>query len=97
MNLSNKTNVDKTSSMAPLSNFFASRSLCDPTVTSITTEQTLNSTHAANNNTLCLLNSSEAAEEGTEFDVTKRIEYYKNLATMIWRICPPVLLGKINT
>ena len=94
LNLSNKTNVHETSSTALSLNFSALLSSSDPVANNITAEETLNSTHAANNNTLCMLNSSEAAERETEFDVIKRIEYYRYLTTRIWRICPPVLLGK---
>ena len=56
--------------------------------------RTLNSSTAANDNNLCMLNSSEATEEGTEFDAMNMIKYYYFLETKIWRICPPILLGK---
>ena len=62
--------------------------------TNVTTEQTLNYTNTGNNNTLYMLKLSEAVEKSIDFDVLKKIHFYNNLATGIWRIFPPILLGK---
>ena len=83
-----KTNVNDASSVSLLSNF--------PATTNITTMRTLNRTSAANENrsTLCVVYSSEPTDKATDFDVQNKIEYYYFLEARIWRIFPPILLGK---
>ena len=89
-----KTNVNDASSMSLRSNFPTLQTLCDSATTNITTMRTLNRTSAANDNTLCVVYSSEPTDKATDFDVQNKIEYYYFLEARIWRIFPPILLGK---
>ena len=91
LNLSLNTNVDNTSLVFPNS---TTTIMWNPDTTNFSTKQTLNYTNTGTNNTLYMLNLSEAAEETIDIDVLKKIEYYSNIATAIWRILPPILLGK---
>ena len=91
LNLSSNSNVDNTSSISPNSTITV---MWSPATINFTTEQTLNYTSTGTNNTLYMLKLSEAPAERIGFNVPKEIEYYNNLATGIWRIFPPILLGK---
>ena len=45
-------------------------------------------------NTTYMLKISAAKEETSNSDIVKKIQYYNFIETSIWRIFPPILLGK---
>ena len=85
--------MNDTSSMSLLLNFQTYHTPCDR-VTNISTMRTLNSSTTTNDNTLCMVHSSEPTDETIDFDVQNNIEYYHFLQTKIWTILAPILLGK---
>ena len=86
--------MNYTSSVDPLSIFATSQAICGPADPIGKSTQTFNNTSTGTNNTSCMLNLSEAEEETLEFDVLNKIQHYYFLETRIWRILPPILLGK---
>ena len=82
----NSTNVDQTS--MNLSRFSASQNVCNTTATNIPTLL------IGTSNNRCVLNLSDAEEQVADIESLNQIQYYKNLEKNLWRIFPPVLLGK---
>ena len=86
-----KTNVNANSPMS-ISTVPTLLSICNSNETNAIT---INNTNTGNNNNMCVLCSSETTDDAIDLDVIKNIEYYNNFATRIWRLFPPILLGKI--
>ena len=94
LNSSPIINVDDMSSISLNSSVTSLQRMNDPAAIIFRNNQTLNNISTGTNSNLYMLNLSEATGETIEFDVLKKIEYYNNFAARIWRIFPPILLGK---
>ena len=93
LNSIGKTSADDTSSM---SLFVATpKGICDPVAANVMTTQDLNSTTSDRLVTMsCVSTISEDTDETIDVDDLRKIEFYNHLAEKIWRISPPILLGK---
>ena len=75
-----------------MSNFSTLQNMCDPVATHMTTNQDLNSTRTETNE--CMSSILEIEEEIMDIGTITKIQFYRNLEIGIWRIFPPILLGK---
>ena len=89
LNSSHKTNADDTSSMSSFVEI--PKGMCNSTAANVMPTQDLNSRMV---NIPCVSNLLEDTDETIDLDDLKKIEFYYHLAERIWRISPPILLGK---
>ena len=91
LNLTDKSNANETSSTVSL-NVPTERSNCDPTANGTTKRSP--DTRVEITNISCLLKVTENREETIDWEVRLKIKFYNNLAKWIWKISPPIFIGK---